>query len=36
MLPQAMNDYNTAVAYRMQAEANVQKAVQDFNVLYPR
>ena len=36
MIPQAVNDYNVAVANRMQAEANVAKAIQDFAVLYPR
>ncbi len=35
MVPQATVDYNTAVAARMQAEANVAKAVADFKVLYP-
>ena len=36
MLPQAMNDYNAAVADRMQWEANRAKAVSDFAALYPR
>ena len=35
MLPQAMVDYNTAVAARAQAEANVAKAIADFKVMYP-
>lgn len=35
MVPQAMVDYNTAVANRLQAEANVAKAVADFKVMYP-
>ncbi len=35
MLPQAMADYNTAVAARIQAEANVAKAVADFKVMFP-
>ena len=35
MVPQAMVDYNAAVAARMQAEANVAKAVADFKVMYP-
>lgn len=35
MLPQAMADYNTAVAARVQAEANVAKAVADFKVMFP-
>ena len=35
MVPQAMVDYNNAVMARVQAEANVAKAVADFKVLYP-
>ncbi len=35
MVPQAMVDYNTAVAARAQAEANVAKAVADFKVMFP-
>ena len=35
MVPQAMVDYNAAVAARMQAEANVAKAVADFKVMFP-
>lgn len=35
MLPQAMVDYNNAVAARVQAEANVAKAVADFKVMFP-
>lgn len=35
MLPQAMVDYNTAVAARLQAEANVAKAAADFKVMFP-
>ena len=36
MLPQAMNDYNAAVAARAQWEANLAKATQDFAAMYPR
>ena len=35
MLPQAMVDYNNAVAARVQAVANVAKAVADFKVMFP-
>lgn len=35
LLPQAMAEYNAAVMARVQAEANVAKAVADFKVLYP-
>ena len=36
MLPQATADYNAAVAARMQWEANLAKATQDFAAMYPR
>lgn len=36
MLPQAVNDYNAAVAARQMWEANLAKATQDFAVAYPR
>ena len=36
MLPQATADYNAAVAARMQWEANLAKATQDFVAMYPR
>lgn len=35
-LPQAINDYNAAVAARTQWEANLTKATADFAVMYPR
>lgn len=35
MIPQAMVDYNAAVAARAQAEANVAKAIADFKVMFP-
>ena len=35
MVPQAMVDYNTAVAARVQAEANLAKAAVDFKVMFP-
>lgn len=36
MLPQAVNDYNAAVAARQLWEANLAKATQDFAAAYPR
>ncbi|MBR4718620.1 MAG: hypothetical protein IKP31_00070 [Lachnospiraceae bacterium] len=36
LLPAAINDYNAAVAARVQWEANLAKATQDFAVMYPR
>lgn len=36
LLPGAINDYNAAVAARVQWEANLAKATQDFAVMYPR
>ena len=36
MLPQAVNDYNAAVAARQMWEANLAKATQDFAAAYPR
>ena len=36
LLPGALNDYNAAVAARVQWEANLAKATQDFAVMYPR
>lgn len=35
-LPQAINDYNAAVAARTQWEANLAKAAADFAVMFPR
>ena len=36
MLPQAVNDYNAAVAARQMWEANLAKATADFAAAYPR
>ena len=36
MLPQAVNDYNAAVAARQMWEANLAKATADFTAAYPR
>lgn len=36
MLPQAVNDYNAAVAARQMWEANLAKATADFSAAYPR
>lgn len=36
MLPQAVNDYNAAVAARQMWEANLAKATADFAATYPR
>lgn len=36
MIPQAMAEYNKAVADRQQWEANLAKAVADFSAMYPR
>ena len=34
MIPQAQNDYNKAVADRLQNEANIAKAAADFAIMY--
>ncbi len=35
MIPQAMNEYNLAVASRVQAEANLVKAAADLKAMFP-